>query len=114
MTPILRPLNLICCCILLLFATAAHADTLHIRQPQLNGTHILLHPYLKIWEDPGRQSDTTNIFQRSFSFQPIDSLRPQSRTSYYWLSADLINETAITQSLTLAFSSLTFVDVYLY
>lgn len=114
MTPILRPLNLICCCILLLFVTAANADTLHIREPQLNGDHILLHPYLKIWEDPTRQADTSNILQHSLHFQPIDSLQPQDPTSYYWLSMDLRNETSLPQELTLAFSSLTFVDVYLY
>lgn len=114
MAPILRPLNLICCCILLLFYTAASADTLHIREHQLNGAPVQLHPYFRVWEDPARQSDTAGILRRSLSFQPIDSLQPQSRTSYYWLSMGLTNETSITRQLTLAFSSLTFVDVYLY
>jgi two-component sensor histidine kinase len=114
MTPLFRPLNLICCCIGLLLSIAANADTLTIREQQLNGSHIQLLPYFKVWEDPGRQSDTTQILQRSQSFQPVSELQPQSRTSFYWLSMDIRNETGSTQDLVLAFNNLTYVDLYLY
>ncbi len=114
MTPLFRPLNLICCCIGLLLSIAASADTLTIREQQLNGSHIPLLPYFKAWEDPGRQSDTTQILQRSQSFQPVSELQPQSRTSFYWLSLDIRNETGSSQDLVLAFNNLTYVDLYLY
>lgn len=113
MTP-LRPLNLLCCCILLLFSMAAKADTLMIREPQLNGSHIVLLPYFKAWEDPQKSPDTTHLFQRSNSFKPLDQLQPEKRTSFYWLSMDVKNATNTLQDLTLAFSHLTYVDVYLY
>ena len=113
MTPF-RPLNLLCCCILLLYSMGAMADTLVIREPQLNGSHIVLLPYFKAWEDPQKQQDTSRIFQRSLSFRPLDELQSESRTSFYWLSMDIRNGTASPQKLALAFSSLTYVDVYLY
>lgn len=113
MTPILRTLNLLCCC-MLLFTIAARADTLTLREPELNGNPIELLPYFNAWEDSSKQSDTANIYQRSFSFQPLNTLKPEKSTSYYWLSMDLLNAINSEEPLVLAFNSLTYVDVYLY
>ncbi|MGN6418965.1 MAG: histidine kinase dimerization/phosphoacceptor domain -containing protein [Pseudobacter sp.] len=110
----LRTRPLLVLYLLLLFSVAGRADTLSLTEAKLDGLPIELLPYFDAWEDPTHQSDTTNLLQRSLHFQPLSKLEPQSRTSYYWLSVDLKNATAARQALALAFTSLTYVDVYLY
>lgn len=107
-----RPLIVLSC--LLLFTMAARADTLSITEAKLDGRHIELLPYFDAFEDPTHQALTTDLYQRSLSFQPLSKLQRESPTSYYWLSMDLKNATAARQALALAFTSLTYLDVYLY
>lgn len=111
---ILLPRSLPVLCCLLLFTMAVRADTLRITEAKLDGRHIELLPYFDAWEDPTHQAITSDLYQRTLSFQPLSQLQRQKATSYYWLSVDLKNATAARQALALAFTSLTYVDVYLY
>ncbi|NML21281.1 hypothetical protein HHL16_10380 [Pseudoflavitalea sp. G-6-1-2] len=115
MTPIGIPFKkaMVTCCCLLLFLSM-RADTLHIRTYTPDGEPIALLPYFRGWEDVSKQTDTMQLYARSGNFAQLASLEKQSRTSNYWLSTDLVNETGTTANMVLAFTSLTYVDVYLY
>lgn len=106
-----------CCCLLLFCGMQAQtlSDTLHLRNHMLaDGSAWSLRQSFRAWEDVSKLADTTNIFARSDSFAFLNSLERQSRTSNYWLSQDIVNETGTTANMVLAFTSLTYADVYLY
>ncbi len=90
------------------------ADTLTIRTAGQASQKILLSPYATIWEDPTNTSDTATVRNHFAQFISPERLVQQSPVSFYWLRIPVRNATGAAVDMMLSFTSLTFVDVYLY
>lgn len=90
------------------------ADTLTIRTAEQISQKTLLSPYATIWEDPTNTSDTATVRNHFAQFIAPDRLVQQSPVSFYWLRIPVRNATGAAADMMLSFTSLTFVDVYLY
>lgn len=104
--------------LLLLFIIIAtlpcRADTLTLRSTAQTAQKIELTKYLSVWEDPAQTSDTAIANNNRAQFIPVDSIQQQSPISFYWLRVPVRNGLGTVAEMMLSFSSLTFVDVYLY
>lgn len=100
--------------ICLLFSFTSQADTLSLGSTSLDGHKLPLLPYLMAWEDPGHESDTSILSNGNIQFVPVQQLKRQSPISFYWLQLWVNNTTTATSDMMLHFSSLTFVELYLY
>jgi two-component sensor histidine kinase len=90
------------------------AGSLPLPKSLQTGQRVLLGPYLYVLEDPNGTEDPLTLTRRPASFVPLDSLRPQRPTDYYWLRAVLRTDTGKIPNLALSFTHLTYVDVYLF
>ncbi|MDF2191857.1 histidine kinase dimerization/phosphoacceptor domain -containing protein [Paraflavitalea sp. CAU 1676] len=110
----LAPPKLYCILFVLLAALPCRADTLTIRSSDQAAVITKLAPYFEVWEDVTKQSDTANAHEHRAAFIPLQQLKQQSPTSYYWLRMPLSNATAADADMILSFHHLTYVDAYLY
>lgn len=98
----------------LLAARPCQADTLTLHSTSQAAQKTLLAPWLTAWEDDSRGSDTASANSHRTQFAPLAQLNKRSPSSTYWLRMPLQNHTGTVADMMLSFSSLTFVDVYLY
>jgi len=110
----LTPPNLYCLLFILLAAIPCKADTLTIRSNTQVSQKINLAPYFTAWEDVSKHSDTTIAQQHRSQFVPLQQLKQESPTSYYWLRMPIQHLSASATDVILSFHHLTYVDVYLY
>lgn len=95
-------------------AIPCKADTLTLHTAAQTTQKTQLAPYATVWEDPTQTSDTAIAHRHQAQFVPVDQLKQQSPISFYWLHVPVSNATDTVAEMMLSFSSLTFVDVYLY
>lgn len=102
---------------LLLFFIAAipcNADTLTLRTAEQISKKISLAPYSAIWEDTTCTSDTAIARNHFTQFLSPHQLVQHSPVSFYWLRIPVSNATGAAADVMLSFSSLTYVDIFLY
>lgn len=97
-----------------LFLGFGRADGSPLTTPLLTGQRLSLQPWFTAFEDPTGSLSAGNLVCRPAAFVPLASLPKSDPTSYYWLRATIRTGDLRDPGNILAFSHLTFVDVYLY
>jgi two-component sensor histidine kinase len=91
------------------------AGSLPLPKSLQSGQRVLLGPYLYVLEEKDGTADPFTLSRHPASFVPLDSLRPERSTDYYWLRGVLHTDSGKpVPSLAVSFTHLTYVDVFLF
>ena len=90
------------------------ADGRTITTPLLAGQRLSLQPWFSALEDAAGIATAGDLIRRPNAFVPLDSLPKGNPVSYYWLRTDIHTGDVDDPGEVLAFTNLTFVEVFLY
>lgn len=97
-----------------LLACASRADTLSVALSNIPANGLPLHSHFAVWEDATRMADLATAQAHMQDFVPMNAL-PQGRpTDAYWLTVTLDCSKNDDRPKGIAFSNLTYVDLYLF
>lgn len=100
---------------ILLFSTGVRADELQLYNNKALEQGVSLQKNLLVWEDASGSSSVEDALQQVGRFIPLQTLQPQKPTSTYWVLARAnIQMPQPALDVVLAFTHLTFVDLYLF
>ncbi|MBS1602783.1 MAG: hypothetical protein JST42_08960 [Bacteroidetes bacterium] len=100
--------------LLTMLSCSCRADTLFISRPGIPDEGIQLLPYMSVWEDSDRTADLATALAHMKDFLPMNA-RPKGRpTDAYWLTLTLNCNSDNGRSGGIAFTNLTYVDLYVF